>query len=264
MANFQGISGIAIGDTEGGYVALSIQERVLRILSSNRSVATYLSATANKSATGAVAGRVYYRKPQVVQTNAYSVGQLSQDMIQVGQEYVDINTQRTANYQYETFDSARIMDWGAVEGEVARSLALSIMLDHNAHFMLGLKTYFDSTLQPELYMEAGDLVDKTATVDDILALVRDITFLAGDIEKTYSKFYEGVAGTEVFGIFDTYAEKNLMYAIMRGVPSYSAGVEIALNGAIGANGNALKVQKVWGMNFIIDNLVNLKVDAGDC
>lgn len=266
MANFQGISGIAVGDGQGGYVALSIQERVQRILSSNRSIATFLSATANKTATSAVAGRVYYRKPQVVQTNAYSVGQISNDMIQVGQEYVDINVQRTANYQYETFDSARIADWGSVESEVARSLALSIMLDHNAHFLSGLKTYFDAHIFDEditpYFLIAPKLVDKTATVDEIMAIVKDIAWLKGDIEKTYSRYYEGVNSAEVYGIFDAYAEANINYAIMRGLFSADAGVSIAQNGAIGTNGSEVKVQKVWGISFLIDNLVNLSVPAG--
>lgn len=263
MATFTGISGIAVGDTQGGFVALSIQERVQRILSSNRSIATFLSATANKTATSAVAGRVYYRKPQVVQTNVYSVGQVSNDMIQVGQSYVDINVQRTANYQYETFDSARIADWGAVESEVAKSLALSIMLDHNSHFLRGLASYFnDHSSETNLFLEAPKLVDKSATVDEIMGIVKDLAWIKGDIEKTYSQFYEGVDGTEVYGIFDTYAEANFNYAIMRGLFSADAGVSVFQNGAIGTNGSAVKVMNVWGIKCIIDNLVNLKVVQG--
>ena len=119
------------------------------------------------------------------------------------------------------------------------------MLDHNAHFFKGLKTYFDAhSSETNLFLEAPKLVDKTATVDEIMGIVKEIAFVKGDIEKTYSQFYEGVDGTEVYGIFDCYAEANFNYAIMRGLFSADAGVSIFQNGAIGTNGSAVKTMNV--------------------
>jgi len=264
MATFSGIQGIAIGDGQGGYVALSIEERVNRILATTRNAATYLSARAPQSLNVGASGRVYYRKPEVIQTNAYSVGQTSNDLPKVGQEYVDIDKQRTANYQIETFDAKRIKDWGSVEGEIARSLAYSIMLDHDSAFLQGLKQYFeDNKTTTSLFLVAPKLVDKTATVEEILGIVRDIAFLKGDIEKTYNKYYEGVPGSECIGIFDVYAETNFNYAIARGVLSLDAGVKVMLEGSVRGDEGTMKVQSVWGVKFIIDNLMNIDIHSGD-
>lgn len=73
--NFTGISGIAIGDGQGGYVSLSITEQTARILATTRNAATFLSARAPQSLNAGANGTIYYRKPQVVQTNKYSIGQ---------------------------------------------------------------------------------------------------------------------------------------------------------------------------------------------
>lgn len=257
MSIFTGISGISIGDGAGAHVSLDIKTEVLRIIRT-QSLATFMSARAPQSGGYNGAGTIYFRKPQLIQTNAYTVGQISNDAPQVGQIKIDINTQRTANYFIETFDTSRIEQQTEVVGQIAFGLATSIMADQNAHWYMGLMEYFN-TIEGKTFMVAmPKLVDPTATTEEVMGLIRTIGFTKTDIEKTFSKTYVGVPGSEIWGIIDGYGLTNMLYSMARSNYSTEA-LNILMRGA---GANDVTAQNIWGINFWVDNFVNVDVPQG--
>lgn len=152
MSKIIGTSGIAIGDGEGGYIALSVQEKVMENL--HQSLATFLQASAPNSGSIIGNGTIVYRIPLYGQTQAYSVGQNATAYPNVEMVSVNVGDYRTQFYELEDFDVSMIKPEviGQLTGQIAANLSTTIMADQNSHFFLALKEYFDAHPEQTYYV----------------------------------------------------------------------------------------------------------------
>ena len=135
-----GILGMNIGDGAGGKVALSIETRILRILSDAK-LSYYAATIANPSEIKS--GTVWYRVPEILKTNDYGDGTNEPDTPQVGDVAVEINKRLSVKWEYETFDVERMLDSDAVIAMISSSQAIAIENTLNSEFLTFLKNAFD-------------------------------------------------------------------------------------------------------------------------
>lgn len=212
----QGISGIQFGDGAGGKVALSITERVQRILSDEWF--TYMSATVNNPNEIHYTGTVWYRKPEILAPTNYEamVGE-SPQVVQAGQVGVNIDTRRGVKYEMEDFDLARIKDVDALVGQVAAGLAIAIRADLNAQFWLRVRNLFATgqTLQNqkiELEFLGTQQAYTQALSDKLFNDLMTINYKINRISQTFNKHAVGVAKSEVMSVVSLDFDTSLMEA----------------------------------------------------
>lgn len=212
----QGISGIQFGDGAGGKVALSITERVQRILSDEWF--TYMSATVNNPNEIHYTGTVWYRKPEILAPTNYEamVGE-SPQVVQAGQVGVNIDTRRGVKYEMEDFDLARIKDVDALVGQVAAGLAIAIRADLNAQFWLRVRNLFATgqALQNqkiELEFLGTQKAYTQALSDQLFNDLMTINYKINRISQTFNKHAVGVAKSEVMSVVSLDFDTSLMEA----------------------------------------------------
>ena len=212
----QGISGIQFGDGAGGKVALSITERVQRILSDEWF--TYMSATVNNPNEIHYTGTVWYRKPEILAPTNYEamVGE-SPQVVQAGQVGVNIDTRRGVKYEMEDFDLARIKDVDALVGQVAAGLAIAIRADLNAQFWLRVRNLFATgqALQNqkiELEFLGTQQTYTQALSDKLFNDLMTINYKINRISQTFNKHAVGVAKSEVMSVVSLDFDTSLMEA----------------------------------------------------
>ena len=253
MANFVGIPGYNWGDGTGGNVALSIQERVMRIIR-DESIFVFMSLRSPIPGDDVRAGTVYIRQPMIPQSRPYSVSQVVNEVPQVDSVKIDIDSRRTNFYEIESFDTSRIIDADAVLGEIAGGLSSAIMADMSAHYFLMLADYFENdTIGNSRVIVSSTFGEPTATE----AQAKADSFLLGttrvNLEKTYSRKYIGVPGSEILSVIDGYGVLNMV----KGTTTGNSG-DMAL-GLIQAGGFA--VRELWGTRYVQCNLIGLGADV---
>lgn len=215
----QGIAGLQFGDGAGGKIALSITERVQRILSDEWF--TYMTATVNNPNEVFYTGTVWYRKPEILAPTNYEamVGE-SPQIIQAGQVGVNIDTRRGVKYELEDFDLARIHTVDSLIAQVSAGLALALKADLNAQFWLRVRNLF-ATGQPLEQQKIelqylGTQQDYTPELSDkIYNDLMKINFKINRIAQTFNKYAIGVPKREVMSVvsldFDTTVTQAFRY-----------------------------------------------------
>lgn len=207
----QGISGLQFGDGGGGKIALSITERVQRILSDEWF--TYMSATVNNPNEIRYTGTVWYRKPEILAPTNYTamVGE-SPQVVQAGQVGVNIDTRRGVKYELEDFDLARIETVDALIAQVAAGLAIAIRADLNAQFWLRVRNLFATgqslaSQKIELEFLGSEQTYTSALSDKLFNDLMKINFKINKLAQTFTKNAVGVPKKEVMSVvsldFDT-------------------------------------------------------------
>lgn len=218
MATLSGISALELGDGAGGTAALSIiQNKVLRILSDDRF--TWRFATYRNPDT-AYAGTVSYYVPELLSIGSYSNSKYGKSgpaqIPQTGLVKVNIDTQKYAKYDLETFDLSRLMESDYIIGMIASALALEIQAELNAQFWLKLRNWFADTAnqskQIELEFIGSNLPYDDALPSKIYGELVNLNRKYIDIGQTFNKNAIGVNKAELFSIVSPKAAGDMPLA----------------------------------------------------
>lgn len=257
MSQIIGTSGISIEDGQGGYIALSVREKVLSNL--KQGLTTFAQARSPYSGDFNGNGTLYYRIPLYGSTTAYSQGQVVNVNPSVDNISVNISDYRTQFFEIEDFDPSMITDGNALVGMISANLTSTIMADMNAHFYLGLKKYFDA--HPEQTLCIPKLVSEdNLTEEELRKLQKDLMTAKARMSRIISKKYIGVSANEFNGLIDNFGSINLNILLTRLNASNKAFDTIIK----GADLNNLDVIRIGGTNFVIDNFINAYVPQGTC
>lgn len=247
MAVLTGISGMQIGDTAGGNVALTITTRTLRILSDMS--LSYLSATI-KNPNDVKFGTVSYYRPELIQVNDYGTGTTTFDAPQVGNVDVNLSIRRTGKWTYEEFDLARMGGVESVIGMIANGLALGIQADLNAHFITYVTQELKTTLKAQnIQIALFGQANPAATPEQCRVAMNQLKFKVGQLSKMYTKDKLGVSQAEIVTLLSVESDILIENAFW----GQQGGIEIILGG--------LKTKKFGNVRYIIENMLNNKIDA---
>lgn len=251
MAVIQGISGMQIGDGTGGNVALSINTRVLRILSD--SSFSYLTATM-KNPNEVKSGTVAYYVPEIIQTEAYGSGTTASQNINAGLISVTIDTRRTAKYDIETFDLTRLENANQIVGMVSLGLAMAILNDLNANFLAYVVNFLSTDTVGKLQNIAlPGLVDETGTQtpEQSRVSLNKIQFEVAKKSKLYNKKTLGIKKAEFINIFDSIGDVNVRNAFW----GVLGGKDLVL-------ASDLEAVQIGNFKYMVDNMINNNIPAG--
>ena len=150
MATLQGIQGMlgGFGDGAGGNIALSLKEKVLRLLQANVTL-SYLTASIKPDFSRA--GSAYYRKIQIIQNEQYRGSNNSFQEPQADMIRVDMDQAMVAKYKYEIFNMSRIAIADELLSQIASSMYIGMQHQLNAAFLSFLKYH---TLQNQTHINA--------------------------------------------------------------------------------------------------------------
>lgn len=252
MAVITGISGMQMGDSKGGNIALDLKTRVLRIISD--SGFSYLTATI-ADPRQVNAGSVSYQVPEILQAEDYGTGDTQFQKLNSGIVEVHINTRRTVKYTYETFDQSRLGDMEYVIGVIANSVALSIQNDLNLHFWLNLAPQFDKS-SGALKAQAIDLpslVQEATTPDQAKEAIKKLQWKTTEVSKTYNKNAMGVPKAELMVFLDPYADITIRSAYWN--QPNSLGERVIAKDLVG-------YQLGGGITYYLDKMLGMTINAG--
>lgn len=258
MAVLQGISGIAIGDGNGGNIALSIiQNKVLRILHDDNFAwrfATYAPTHAN-------AGSVSYYVPELLTTGSYTSAKYGKSgtpqVPQSGLVTVNIDTRRFLKYDLEMFDISRLGEVEYIMSMIATGIALIVQADLNAQFWLRIRNWFADNNRQNQQIEV-EYIGNDVPYDDALPnkLYAELVTLNREIVKigqTFNKKAIGVNKAEMFCIFSPGASADLPLAF-RQQPNAIGEWQVDRN---------LVGKQILNIKYIEDNMLDLDINKED-
>lgn len=254
MSQIIGTSGIALGDGEGGYIALSVKEQVMRNL--HQSLATFLQARAPQSGSIIGGATIAYSIPLYGTTQEYEQGQNAQLNPNVELKLVNVSNRRTQFYEIESFDESMIAPdvIGNLIGQIAANLSTTIMADQNAHFFLALKDYFDQNDSQTLYLP--QLYDTTVqSTTDKEYLQKSLLIAKANLQKVINNKYIGVRGNEFYGLVDVIGKTNIQL-LLSGLNASDKAYDMIL---YGIGGDTLDTFELGGTKFIVDNFINRSI-----
>ncbi len=210
MAVITGISGMQLGDGNGGNIALDINKRVLRILS--YSSFSWRTATINQPSqvrTGSVA----YQVPEILQAEDYGNGTTQPQVPQSGLIEIKIDTRRDVKYDIETFDRTRMGDMEYVLGMIASGTALAVQNDLNAHFWAGIVKFLtEDTEGKKQNILVPELFKDEPTPEECRAAMNRVSKKLAVLSKTYNKNTMGIQKAEFLTYLDPVTDVNMRNA----------------------------------------------------
>lgn len=260
----KGITGLDIGNGDGGHVALALQDAVLDILSSQNLVA-HLTARAQTSTT---AGTVAYYKAFTAQTSSYSVGQKITQKPQIGLVSIDLDTFRSAVLEIEDFDESRLGASGNTAlNIVAGSLARAASADMEAAFLcrmfvLGTDeagTAWDTNKTVELPELATD--DVSVTGQQIKDAFTKLSYIEKGFRKTFNKEAVGMNTKSVIAVLDSFAETNAARAVTTGSNGDRA-IATIIKGDTELNTYDRTVREFMGVKYITSDMIGTSILKG--
>ncbi|MGL5204851.1 MAG: hypothetical protein ACRC63_01215 [Metamycoplasmataceae bacterium] len=249
MAVLTGISGMQIGDGTGGNIALSINTRVLRILSD--SSFSYLTATM-KNPNEVKSGSVSYYTPEIIQTENYGAGTTASGKVNAGLTTITIDTRRTAKYDIETFDLTRLENANQIIGMVSMGLAMAILNDLNAHFLAFVTDALKGNLKSQ-NLAVPDLLDDTGTLtpEKSRTVMNKIQMKVAQFSKLFNKKIMGIKKAEILVILDAIGDINMRNAFW----GVLGGKEVVL-------AEDLVGVQLGNFKYFIDNMINNSIPLG--
>ena len=250
MAILQGISGLQIGDGQGGKVALSLQTRVLRILADN--VLSYATATANNPSS-VKAGTASYYVPELIQTEDYGDGSTAPQKPNAGLVSFNLDSRGVAKYDIETFDIERLNEADYILGQIATGLAMSIQATLNASFFNYLATQFKGNLSTQkIELEKVVDADPTMTPEQARKDLLTLEYKYNEINQTFDKNKLGVAKADIMCIL---------------APVVDTGLRNAFWNQPGSIGNfviskTLSGTQLGNIKYTVDPMLNKSITAG--
>ena len=250
MAILQGISGLQLGDGNGGKVALSLQTRVLRILADN--VLSYATATAQNPAS-VKAGTASYYVPELIQTEAYGNGTTAPQIPNAGLVSFNLDTRGTAKYDIETFDIERLNEADYILGQIATGLAMSIQATLNGYFFDYLVGKFKTDLVAQK-IELSKVVDAdpTMTPEQARKDLLTLEYKYNEINQTFDKNKLGVAKAEIMCILAPVVDTGLRNAFWN-QPSSIGNFVIS---------KTLSGTQLGNIKYTVDPMLNKNIAAG--
>lgn len=255
MAILTGISGLAAGDGKGGKIALSIQTRVLRLLSDQH--LSYTTATI-RDLGQLQAGTVSYYVPEVVQTEDYGDGTTPSNNFEAGLVSVNIDKRFTSKYDIETFDITRLSNSTEILNQVAIGLALAIQATLNAEFLNYILTQFkqngslananQTLVLDKISSKGGD----NFTPDDMYGDWLKMEYLIASINQKYNKQMLGVPKADVLSLLSPFGDIGLMRAF-RNQPNQLGSWQIA---------KTLQGKQIGNVKYLVDTMFQNSIAAG--
>lgn len=277
MATLTGISGMlgGFGDGNGGSIALSLREKVLRFLKSD-TLFTYMVSTMKPDSWGA--GSVYFRKIQTLQNETYKGSNNSFQEPQSTTVRIDINQAQVVKYSYELFNMDRVKSADELLGQIAATMYESMSQQLNAALLLFLKyhTLGDAaeikkvyTTLSDSYMPqaAGQFVKLSALGQTMTSTGSTTTAQFGNnVFLDYMKIRNGVDRLgqlytkESFGV-PTPDFQSVISPIGRNSLSYMGRDQV---GGTISNFQIQKVQgtDIAGFKFFVDKMLDMKLAVG--
>lgn len=257
-----GILGMNIGDGAGGKVALSIETRILRILSDAK-LSYYAATIANPSEVKS--GTVWYRKPEILKTNDYGDGTNPADIPQVGDVAINIDKRLSIKWEYETFDVERMLDSDSLIAMIASSQAIAIENTLNAEFLTFLKNAFEtggvlenSNQKITLSTLADANLPNTLTpanINDVSQLAYidyvKVEALFNKIAKLFNNTVAGIPKSEVISFVAMEVDTNIKIAF-RNQPNQLGNWQIS---------KTLAGHQIGNWRYWTDNQLLNKIDA---
>lgn len=249
MAILTGISGLQMGDGEGGKIALSIDTRVQRILANSShayKTATMMNAMDVKS------GTVAYYKPEIVQAQDYGTGTGPFQVTNTGIVEVAIDTRRTIKWDWEQFDASRLHESEYIIGMISNGVANAILADLNAHFLTFVNNQLtNNTAIQNQVLVLPELVDETATADKCRDAMFKVQYKIAQLEKIFDKRMLGIEKAEMLVFLDNIADVN----VRKSFTNIVGGINEFLM-------SDLKGVQLGNFKYLIDPMLNNKVPAG--
>lgn len=216
-----GILGMTVGDGAGDKIALSVNTRILQILSDTK-LSYFAASVANPAEVKA--GSVFYRTPDLVQTGDYEDGTTPADVMQAGGFSIDVNRRLTVKWEYETFDIERITDGDTLVAMISTGQAISIENSLNAEFLTGLVKEFETGGSLEnsnqtVVLEAlakrytrAELADLKSISDNAFIDSVMIEYAITDISTIFDKKQAGVAKDDIISFVAPLVDNNIRVA----------------------------------------------------
>lgn len=252
MAVLQGISGMNIGDGAGGNIALSIQERVLRILADSQ--LSYLAATM-RNPQSVKAGTATYYVPEIIGANDYGVSGSAFVTPQSGLVSFNLDTRRDVKHEYETFDVERIDQSDYIIGMISIGIAMAIQADLNGQFLTYLKKQFDAggaLAAQKVVTKYIGTKNATMTKEQAREDYINLQYTIVDLMTTFDKNKLGVNKSEFITILAPLADVNLKNAFWD-QPNETGNFVIS---------ETLSGKKLGIINYIVDSMLLKNIPAG--
>jgi len=247
-----GITALQLGDGAGGKAALSINERVLRILYNTE--LNYILATAMNPQQIQHGGTIIYNVPELIQTKAYDPSIRAFDVPQNGIKSININQSFMSDYETEAFDMTRMEEWGGIMGQIATGLAMAAQATLNAIFLKYVTDLFlpgaelasQVLILPDLGIETSFNVDKSRQAYNQLQII------IVKLSQIYDKTMIGVSKAELHTILSPIADVNLRNAFWN---QPNATGEFVIS-------DTLKGKKLGNIKYTLDNMLGMNIPAG--
>lgn len=249
----QGISGLAMGDGQGGKIALSINTQVLEILSNDK--LSYLTATITNPAQVAN-GTVSYYLPEIIASGEY--GQAGEGVQftepAAGLVSINIDKRRQNKHEIESFDVSRLNESGYILGMVAAGIARAIQADLNAEYITFLVSQFKQggTLANQV-LELAEVGkgNPTLTPEQSRIDYNRIQLKIAQFQKMFDKRMLGIATNEIYSILSVEADIDIRNAFWN-QPNTLGNFVIQ---------ETLEGVKLGNLNYFVDIMLNNKIDA---
>lgn len=231
-------------------------------------------------------GSVNYWVPEILQTGDYSSTQYGQGAVpqipQAGLRRIDINVQRFAKYEYETYDVERMSNSDYIIGQIASSLAIAIQADLNAQFWMRVYNLFatggelNSTTTPNpnimnlKFLGSGfaslDNLYNSTQADAATQLAkyaenapnsmwvdyRRIQNVFTQFYQTYTKQMIGVAKNDITAIMCPQVDDDMM-TLFRNQPNVVGGYQL---------NSTAQGTRLGNLKYVVDPMLNNEITVG--
>jgi hypothetical protein len=248
MAVLTGISGNEIYDSEGGKIALSVIEQdIMRNLSSSTDSFIVFNARNGLVKDSIEAGSAYFRTLQLIGNETYTPDYETSDTPASGQIRVDLDQLAVGGYELSTYNFEHIRLASELRNRLSENSSKSIRKTLNARFLMkAYEDYTNGTISNVLAVP--ELVDPTATAEQIKAAAFKIYDKAIDLVSSYDKYDMGCEFSEFFGAIALKGIANLLRSYTNPMNTNTAvNIEVL--------GRKVVSQNLWGLPYLTDDML---------